>query len=156
MSENTKANELPLVGYMIVTAIFAGVMLYCMWWIANFFLFVDVSPSSILPVRATFFNDEIVPFLTVVYFIIASFLLIVLAYFTTRKVIEVWPGLIVGFVLWSVFFLWLNAWFPEIKPVAALQPTTIVTSLSLFLIYGIFINYSMAYEWAIRKQDQSR
>ncbi|UCZ54593.1 YqhR family membrane protein [Bacillus shivajii] len=63
------------------------------------------------------------------------------------KVNHWWPGLIFGFLLWVVVFGLLNPLFPGLKPLTALDLNTIVTNLCLYIVYGIFIGYSISYEY---------
>ncbi|WP_100374660.1 YqhR family membrane protein [Bacillus sp. FJAT-45037] len=65
-----------------------------------------------------------------------------------QKVLSVWAGLGFGLILWGIVFYVLNPFFPGLKSVQNLDSNTIVTSLCLYIVYGVFIGYSISYEYA--------
>ncbi|TMW73763.1 YqhR family membrane protein [Alteribacter natronophilus] len=66
------------------------------------------------------------------------------------KVNKLWPGIIFGFVLWAIVFGAFNPMFPGVDPLTELDVNTIVTTLCLYVLYGAFIGYSVAYEYGER------
>ncbi|MBM7097299.1 hypothetical protein JSY36_16320 [Bacillus sp. H-16] len=63
------------------------------------------------------------------------------------KINKLWPGAVFGFVLWALVFGLFNPMFPGLKPLTQLDINTIITSLCLYILYGAFIGYSVAYEY---------
>lgn len=66
---------------------------------------------------------------------------------TLQKLSTIWPGIIFGIVLWGITFLLLHPIFPSLKPMKELDEVTIVATLALFIIYGVFIGYSISFEY---------
>lgn len=60
-----------------------------------------------------------------------------------------------GIVLFFIVFFILNPLFPGIKPFTELKRDTVITSICLYIVYGIFIGYSISYEYQI-KNTQNR
>ncbi|MED4204373.1 YqhR family membrane protein [Neobacillus mesonae] len=58
-----------------------------------------------------------------------------------------WFGIGYGVILFFVVFMLLNPLFPDIKPLIDLNRNTIITSVCLYIIYGMFIGYSISYEY---------
>ncbi len=65
-----------------------------------------------------------------------------------QKVNSMWPGLGFGALLWLIVFYIVNPFVIQLKPVQTYSLNTLVTTLCLFLLYGLFIGYSISYEYA--------
>ncbi|PYZ94339.1 hypothetical protein CR194_02055 [Salipaludibacillus keqinensis] len=63
------------------------------------------------------------------------------------KVNQVWPGILFGIALWLIVFGFLHPLFEEMEPILRLDLNSLVTTLSLYIIYGLFIGYSVSYEY---------
>ena len=61
-------------------------------------------------------------------------------------------GIGYGIFLFLLVFLLLNPMFPGISPYRDLDRNTLVTSICLFVLYGVFIGYSISWEY---KNEQS-
>ncbi|RKL68759.1 hypothetical protein CR203_01550 [Salipaludibacillus neizhouensis] len=60
---------------------------------------------------------------------------------------SIWPGIVFGFVLWLVVFVVLHPLFNTIDPITEMNRNTLTTSISLYVVYGLFIGYSVSYEY---------
>jgi len=56
-------------------------------------------------------------------------------------------SLIFGAILWALIFYALNPLFPDIKPLSELDKNTIVTTGCIFLLYGLFVGYSISFHY---------
>ena len=63
------------------------------------------------------------------------------------KINKSWPGLLYGIALWIGVFGLLNPFFPGLKPLMNLDINTIITNLCIYAVYGLFIGYSVSYEY---------
>ncbi|UTR09456.1 YqhR family membrane protein [Evansella sp. LMS18] len=70
------------------------------------------------------------------------------------KINKPWPGLLYGVGLWGFIFIILNPVFPGLKPIMSLDINTLVTNLCLFAVYGLFIGYSISYEYHERTEHE--
>ena len=64
-----------------------------------------------------------------------------------QKIQSMWAGIIFGLLLWIIVFHILNPFFPGLKPVVKLDQNTVVTSVCLYVCYGLFIGYSISYAY---------
>lgn len=60
---------------------------------------------------------------------------------------SMWVGILYGIMIWAVVFTLLNPIFPKLQPVRELNADTLVTTLCLCVIYGLFIGYSISFEY---------
>lgn len=63
------------------------------------------------------------------------------------KVNKFWPGLVYGGILWILTFLLLYPLYEHAKNVVKLDLNSTITSLSIYVLYGLFIGYSISYEY---------
>lgn len=56
-------------------------------------------------------------------------------------------GLLFGACLWVIIFYVLNPVFPDLKPLSKMDKNTIVTTGCIFILYGLFIGYSISYHY---------
>ncbi|MDA3131123.1 YqhR family membrane protein [Aliibacillus thermotolerans] len=75
--------------------------------------------------------------------------------YTLQKLSSIWPGVIFGVVLWGIVFYFFHPIFPSLKPVTELDADTIITTLSLYILYGVFIGYSISFEYEEMERSQS-
>lgn len=64
-----------------------------------------------------------------------------------QKVQSIWAGILYGLLLWIIVFHLLNPFIPDLKPVAMLDLNSVVTSVCLYISYGLFIGYSVSYAY---------
>jgi uncharacterized membrane protein YagU involved in acid resistance len=69
-----------------------------------------------------------------------------LYYALLRKIRGMWPGILYGAALWVVIFYLFNPLFPNVQPVADLNMNTVITTLCLYILYGVFVGYSISFE----------
>ncbi|MBG9784124.1 YqhR family membrane protein [Shouchella lehensis] len=75
---------------------------------------------------------------------------------TLQKLNSMWPGVGFGMLLWVIVFYILNPFIVDLKPVQSYSLNTIVTTLCLFILYGLFIGYSISYEYAEQNEPMSK
>ncbi|SDY55903.1 Conserved membrane protein YqhR [Evansella caseinilytica] len=63
------------------------------------------------------------------------------------KINQPWPGMLYGLILWLIIFGLFRPMFPGLKPLTALDANTIITNICLYIVYGLFIGYSISYEY---------
>lgn len=61
---------------------------------------------------------------------------------------------ILGVILWMIIFLLLNPILANIPSVIQMSPSTIVSTICLFILYGTFIGFSISYDYhdSVRKE----
>ncbi|MBU8879347.1 hypothetical protein BGM26_10165 [Bacillus sp. FJAT-29790] len=77
-------------------------------------------------------------------------------YATLRRFPSIFVGMGYGIALFMLVFFVLNPIFPGIGPVKDLARNTIITSLCFYILYGIFIGYSISFEESEIKYKEKR
>nr|WP_236783527.1 YqhR family membrane protein [Bacillus cereus] len=63
-------------------------------------------------------------------------------------------GIIYGLFWWALLFLGMGLMAPVIKSALHLPKETIVTTICIFILYGVFIAYSVSYAVNSNKAEQ--
>lgn len=84
--------------------------------------------------------------LAIVFIGILSIIVAFLYKATFKKFEGVLPGILYGFFWWAILFLGIGSIAPVIKSALQLSKETIVTTICIFILYGVFISYSVAFE----------
>lgn len=85
-----------------------------------------------------------------------SVLVAFLYYGLFKKVNSMWMGVAFGIILWAILFFVLHPIFPNVAPITNIDQNTVVTTLSLFILYGTFVGYSISYDYndMVLKEEQ--
>lgn len=70
-----------------------------------------------------------------------------LYYLLLKKYDGVMPGIIVGIIIWFILFWLMEPIFPNIPEFYRLDGNTIVTTICLFILYSVFISYSISFAY---------
>lgn len=63
------------------------------------------------------------------------------------KINKPWPGIVYGFLIWVIIFGFFQPMFPGLKPLKELDINTMITTCCLYIVWGLFIGYSISYEY---------
>jgi|SRR5579875_2751927 len=139
------------------TGLFGGVFWGIIGFLAAFFHFTEIRPNVIVE-PWTLGNWKYKWQGTVLSIILLGIISVVAAYiyyFLLKRFKGWWMGAVYGIVLFFIVFFILNPLFPGIKPFTELKRDTVITSICLYIVYGIFVGYSISYEYQI-KNTQNR
>lgn len=64
-----------------------------------------------------------------------------------KRLKTMWPGILYGLVLWLLVFFVFNPIFPDVRTVTELTSDTIITTICIYLLYGLFVGYSISFEY---------
>ncbi|RWZ60887.1 hypothetical protein EQV77_02080 [Halobacillus fulvus] len=118
--------------------------------IAYYFHFAEVSAASFLfrsYWQTSWTGTWLAELLAIVVVGIVSLGTALIYYMTFKRMNGIWPGLLFGTLLWVLVFWLLNPLFPAIPSFMELSSDTWVTTGCLFILYGVFIGYSISYEF---------
>ncbi|MCL6570819.1 MAG: hypothetical protein K6T88_03940 [Bacillus sp. (in: Bacteria)] len=135
------------------TGLFGGIFWATIGLVASYINFTEIRPNVILE-PWTLGNWKYEWIGTVISIILIGLLSVGVAfiyYAVLKKFTGFWFGLGYGLVLFLLVFFVLNPLFPGIKPFFDLSRDTIITSICLYMVYGIFIGYSINYEFQNNK-----
>lgn len=126
----------------IIWTTFAAILYY--------FNFIQVSPGAIL-VRtwlteswASGWQGEI---LAIFLAGIVSVFIAILYHFILRKRTSMWAGITYGIVLWSIVHFLLFPIFYHIPTIGEQSMDAIVTSICIYILYGLFVGFSISYDY---------
>ena len=81
-----------------------------------------------------------------------SILIAFLYKWTLGKIRFMWIAVGFGLALWVIVFYIFQPWIPGLLPVLLLGRDTISTTLSLYILYGLFIGYSISHHLQANNQ----
>lgn len=132
-----------------IIGFFGGLIWSLVGYFAFYLNFTRVGPALVLMPWA--FGDWKNGWLGHIVGIVFISILSIAAAFLYRlifvKINKLWPGILFGFLVWLVIFGLLNPMFPGLKPLSALDANTIITTCCLYIVWGVFIGYSISYEY---------
>jgi len=71
----------------------------------------------------------------------------IIYYLLFKKHNSMWAGFVYGIGIWFVLFYLLHPLFSHIPPLSELSDKTIISSLSIFILYGTIIGYSISFDY---------
>jgi len=75
-------------------------------------------------------------------------------YLVFKNVNSVWMGLVYGGILWGIVFYILKPLFTNVPPLNELGMSTIISTICLYILYSVFIGYTISYDYAIYKHKK--
>jgi hypothetical protein len=127
---------------------FAGIIWGLLRWLATGLNFTNVTQAFLL--------DPFVPRMLLgnfywqtagwLTFIAMSMLAALIYVLLLRRLKGPWPGLIFGAVWWGVVYALVGPMIGAVPPLNVIGWNSLATDLSLFLLWGLFIGYSIAFE----------
>lgn len=150
LEQNKHEQPATLNATVVSIGIFGGLIWGFVGYLAFFFNFIRVGPALVLMPFALgdWKNDFIGQMIGIIVISILSIGVAFLYRFIFARFNSIWPGIAYGFLLWLVVFYLLNPIFPGLKSLANLDLNTIVTGICLYILYGVFIGYSISYEYS--------
>jgi tetrahydromethanopterin S-methyltransferase subunit G len=134
---------------VITIGFFGGLFWGLMGYLAYLFNFIKVGPGMILSPWALgdWKNQTIGHLISILILAVISVIVAYVYNAVLAKVKHMMAGVIFGIVIWVIVFYLLNPIFPEIDVVQTLGRNTITTTLCLFILYGLFVGYSISFAY---------
>lgn len=148
---NRKKESIKVLKWRIsVTGFFAGLIWGLVWVFFSYFNFTKLSPSTfVLEVWAN--SDWIAKwygeFLSIFILSLLSILIAYIYYLCFRNLTGLLPGLLYGVIIWLALILISSSFFEHIPYLNELDINTVVFTLSLFIVYGVFIGFTISYDF---------
>lgn len=148
--ENLQGQGASIFGKIALIGFIGGIIWSALLVVLYYFNFSEVAPKSILlrPWIQTMWSDGwqghlLSIFLSGVISLFPTFIY----YITLKKVYSMWVGIVYGIVLWGIIFFILQPFIPLTKSISVLNTETIVTTICVLGLYGLFIGYSIAFDY---------
>lgn len=148
--EKKEKNDEQLLGKSLKTGFVGGVFWSAIGIFLHYFNFSEVHPKSFVLqswTNAKWTDKWQGDVVTLLLLGIISVGVAALYYMMLRKINSMWVGVMYGAALWLIFYLLIYPLFPDIKPLVELNIDTIVTTICVYLLYGLFIGYSISYDY---------
>ncbi|WP_017755741.1 YqhR family membrane protein [Calidifontibacillus oryziterrae] len=148
LEQNSKNEELSHMTKVIITGFVGGVFWSFIGYIAYYFNFTEMGPALILQPWAfgEWKNDTAGHLLGIVAIGIVSIGAAILYNAVFRNILKLWPSIVYGIVLWIFVFYLLNPIFPNLEEVKEFNRNTIITTVCLYVLFGVFVGYSISYD----------
>ncbi|MBS4217178.1 hypothetical protein KHA96_02485 [Bacillus sp. FJAT-49711] len=146
--EAVKNYQMSVLQLACITGFIAGLFGTLFGFLGHYFNFTDISPKVILTPFTGKWTDGwlgfVIPALS---YGLLSIVVALVYYMVLRKHKSLIWGALYGVVIFALIFLALYPMIPGVKWMFDYPFNTIATELCLFLIYGLFIGYSISYEY---------
>lgn len=164
MSENKEStiagNDLrSILKRAIVTGFVGGILAGLMAIFMYYFNFAEVHPKHYLLtswIDDTWAQRWIGDVVSVILIGFLSIIVALIYFLIFKKIYAMWVAGLFGLVMWGIVFFMLQPLFTNIQPLTKLSQDTIISTICLFLLYGVFIGYSISYDYidTIRMEDE--
>jgi hypothetical protein len=144
----SKEPSMHFISLVIWTGLFGGIFWSCIGFIAYYFHMTEIRPNVILEPWAlgswkTSWLGTIISICGIGFFsLMAAFGY----YLLLRRFKSFYIGIGFGIMVFGAVFIILNPIFPSIKPFMQLRLNTIITSVCLYMLWGVFVGYTISYE----------
>ncbi|WP_077621602.1 YqhR family membrane protein [Sediminibacillus massiliensis] len=158
LEQNKQEKPVSFFGRALFTGFIGGVIWSFFGAVASYFNFASVSPATFILrswLDADWTGGWRGELLSIFIIGLLSILTAVIFYGLGKNMDGgIWPSAIFGLALWFVIFYLFQPIFPNIPHMTELNSNTVVTTICLYLLYGTFIGYSIAYNYQdIQKAD---
>lgn len=148
LEQNQREKPMSFIAMTVITGLVGGILWSSLAYLAYVFNFTEIRPNVILePWALGKWKEQwlgtVISIIAIGLFSIGAALIY---YAAMRKIKSIWAGAAFGLVLFFLVFYVLNPIFPGIKPFWELSKNTLITSASLYILYGVFVGYSISYE----------
>jgi len=135
--------------FSIVVGFFAGLFWGFTRWLTAGFGFTTV-PQAFLAdpfVRRTVLAGAGWQWFGLLLFIVMSIIAALVYWVVLGRLSGPWPGILFGAAWWAMLFLAFGPQVGLVEPLRKLGWQTIITEFCLYLVWGLFIGYSIAFEY---------
>ncbi len=163
LEQDQHARPLSLKAVTAITGFFGGIFWGAIGWLFHIFHFTELQPSTILEPWAAgdwkySWQGSVI---SLIFLGLIGIFAAFIYYYTLKRFQNVWTGILYGVVLFAIVFFLLNPLFPSLNDISKLSVNTIITTLCLYILFGLFVGYSISYEYneqmmkeALAKKDE--
>jgi hypothetical protein len=158
LQQNQEEQPLFLTARSASVGFFGGLIWSIVGYVAYILNFTEFGPALILsPFMLGDWKEETLGQLIGIVAIALVSILVALFYkFVLFKFKTMWVGIVYGVALWFIVFYVLHPIFPGLKAVGDFNRNTVTTTVCLYILYGLFIGYSIAFDYHEFNQRQAK
>ncbi|MBN6888834.1 cell division protein FtsX [Cytobacillus horneckiae] len=156
LEQNEREKPMSLMNMTVLTGFIGGILWSSLGYLCYVLNFTEIGPRVILdPWTIGEWKDSWLGIVIAIVLIgVISIGAALIYYVALRKFTSMWFGAAYGVGIYLLVFFILNPIFPSIAPFTELSRNTIITSFCLYLLYGIFVGYSISYETSELKKQK--
>ncbi|MCK1991470.1 YqhR family membrane protein [Peribacillus muralis] len=146
--QNQQENQSVLIYNALIIGFVGGAAASLAGMIAHYVNFMDFSPRFILTSWSNmkWIDHWLGVLMTVILFGILSVVIALLYYALFKRVKSMFSGIIFGVVCWALLIFVLKPMFSDLPAFSKMSTNTIITSVCIFILYGLFLGYSISYD----------
>ncbi|WP_342665447.1 YqhR family membrane protein [Paucisalibacillus globulus] len=163
LEQNKPEDTSTFLGRSLLTGFIGGILASILGFLMYYFNFMEVSAKSYLLrswTTAGWTDTWLGELVTIMIVGILSIGVALVYYGVLKKINSIWTGMIYGLILWAIVFVVLQPIFSKIPNLVEMEIKTIVSALCLYILYGIFIGYSISFDYqetvAIPKNESKK
>ncbi|GAB6990432.1 YqhR family membrane protein [Paenibacillus pini] len=143
-------------GYALELGIFAGIIWGAIHWVFYSLHFTVIVPGFLGEpyFKHAFLKSGLGQFVGWLFFIVLSIIASYMYIFLFRKMKGPWPGIAYGIVWWILIFVAIGPYVHMVKPINKLTWDTLVSEFCIFLLWGLFIGYTIAVEYTDERKRE--
>ncbi|KUP06187.1 hypothetical protein Q73_09160 [Bacillus coahuilensis m2-6] len=148
LEQNQKEKPLSFLSVVALTGFIGGLFWSSLGFICYMFHFTKLDPRIIFEPWAVgdWKSTWLGIVLSIVAYGIVSIGVAYVYYAVLRRFKSMWVGVLYGLGLFLVVFLVLHPLFKSMNPLFETDANTLITSICLYSLYGLFVGYSISYE----------
>lgn len=152
LEQNKRESQSSFMSRVAGVGFFGGLIWSTFGFIAYYLNFSKVGPALILaPWALGKWKTQWIGQLISIFIIALLSILVAIGYrFAFAKIKSMWGGIVFGVGLWAIVFYLLHPIFPGLEPMNVIGKNTITTTLCIYILYGVFIGYSISFEYRER------
>lgn len=149
LEQNKQEQPASAMGKVISIGFIGGVFWSTLAYLAYFLNFTEVSPNLILQPFALgdWKEGTLGNIISIVLIGVVSIGVALVYYAILKRFQSMWVGIAFGAALWALVFFILNPIFPNLDTVYELPRGTIVTTVCFYILYGVFVGYSISFDY---------
>jgi uncharacterized membrane protein YagU involved in acid resistance len=148
--KSMKAEQSYLFKRALIIGVVGGVIWSTLLAITYYFNFTEIAPKTYLlkPWIQEGWTDRFIGHIvSIVLAGIISIFLAIIYYILFQKMNSMWVGIFYGILLWIAIFFLFQPFLPQTTPMLELSGDTWITTLTIFVLYGLFVGFSISYDY---------
>lgn len=148
LEQSQREKPLSFVANVVITGFVGGVLWSALAFLAYYFNFTEIRPNVIIEpwTIGKWKEGWLGTVISITLIGIVSIGAALIYYAVLRRFKGMWAGIGFGIAMLALVFFVLNPIFPGISPFGDLKRNTIITSVCIYILYGVFVGYSISYE----------
>ncbi|HHY73077.1 MAG TPA: hypothetical protein GX497_07610 [Bacillus bacterium] len=154
LEQNKEDEPLSHLSKVVIIGFIGGVFWSLIGYLAYYFNFTEMGPSLILQPWAIgdWKYETTGHWIGIIVIGLLSIGVALVYNVFLKNTQKIWPSILFGVVLWLIVFYLLNPIFPKLESVREFRINTIITTICLYILYGVFVGYSISYDAEQMKQ----